>query len=215
MVMDNVPLFPLHVVLFPGMLLPLHIFEERYRQMMTDCLAGEPRFGVVGIEQGSEVGPPANIFEVGTLAHVLRVGRYPDGRMDIITLGLRRFRVLKMNRDLPYLRGDLEFLDDEPEDPELLGPRAQSALTLLRSYRQALGLDEGDTHQLPEEPEGVSYAAGLLDLPLVQKQRMLELRSASARLDLLSVVLAQELEMLKQLGPTRTVWSSSGQPPRP
>lgn len=213
--LENLPLFPLSVVLFPGMLLPLHIFEERYRRMMADCLTGEPRFGVVCIEKGSEVGSRAEVYVVGTLAHVLRVGRYPDGRMDIVTLGLRRFRVLSTNLELPYLRGDVDFVDDEPEDPSRLQPKAQVVLTLLRKYREVLGLDEGDTLDLPQEAEAVSYAAGLVELPLVEKQRMLELQSASERLDVLATVLARELELLKQLGPTRTVWSSPVRRPHP
>jgi hypothetical protein len=110
----ELPLFPLHSVLFPGVALPLHIFEERYRKMVARCLdRGEP-FGVVLIRDGREVGGGAlSLAEVGTTAIIRQAGRYPDGRLDIVTVGGRRFRIgeLDPSRE-PYLVADVTILEE-------------------------------------------------------------------------------------------------------
>lgn len=209
MYLEKLPLFPLHVVLFPGMLLPLHIFEERYKRMMSDCLDGESRFGVACIHKGAEVGGPAEVYPVGTLAHVLRVGRYPDGRMDCLTLGLRRFRIIGQDDQLPYLRADVKLLDDEPIEGHEPLSKAETVVRLLKKYRLLLGLEEREASELPQEVEAVSFAAALLDLPLEEKQLMLESQSASERLDRLAAVLKREIELCKRLGPTRTIWGGT------
>jgi Lon protease-like protein len=110
----ELPIFPLHSVLFPGVALPLHIFEDRYRAMVARCLErGEP-FGVVLIRDGREVGGGAlSIAEVGTTAIIRQAGRYPDGRMDIVTVGGRRFRVGELDRSRePYLVADVTILEE-------------------------------------------------------------------------------------------------------
>ena len=120
------PLFPLsQTVLFPGVALPLHVFEERYRELVRTLLArqdGPRRFGVVAIRQGWEVGPDAvrALHGVGCAAELRRVSRYPDGRYDIVTVGTARFRLLGMARGaLPYLVGEVEWLPAaDPPDAE-------------------------------------------------------------------------------------------------
>src|SRR5688500_12618252 len=89
------PLFPLGVVLFPGMALPLHVFEERYRLMMGACLEGDQSFGVTLIKEGQEVGDPAIPFDVGTMARIAKLQRLPDGRMNLIAVGVQRFRIIE------------------------------------------------------------------------------------------------------------------------
>lgn len=110
----ELPLFPLHSVLFPGVALPLRIFEERYRTMVARCIdRGEP-FGVVLIRDGREAGPgELSLAEVGTTAIIRRAGRYPDGRLDIVTVGGRRFRIGQLDADRePYLVGEVEILEE-------------------------------------------------------------------------------------------------------
>src|SRR3954453_11337770 len=89
---EEIPLFPLNTVLFPGMPLPLHIFEPRYREMIGACVRDERPFGVVLIKEGREVGEAAMPFEVGTLAKIVGVERLDDGRMNVVTVGTDRFR---------------------------------------------------------------------------------------------------------------------------
>src|SRR4051812_43493059 len=96
---EELPLFPLNTVLFPGMPLPLHIFESRYREMITVCSRDERPFGVVLIREGQEVGEPAEPFTVGTMARIVGVDRLPDGRMNIVTVGTQRFRLLNHSAD--------------------------------------------------------------------------------------------------------------------
>jgi uncharacterized protein len=114
---ELLPLFPLGTVLFPGMVLPLHIFEERYRQLVEDLLDGpEPRrFGVVAIREGHEVGVDAvtSLYEVGCVAEVRDVERHEDGGFDLVTVGTERFRLGELDRSLPYLRAEIEVLPDD------------------------------------------------------------------------------------------------------
>jgi Lon protease-like protein len=109
----ELPLFPLHTVLCPGIALPLHIFEERYRRLIGQCLDREEPFGVVLIRKGREVGPVPEVARVGTTAVIRQAARYPDGRLDIVTVGETRFRIdsIDPGRE-PYLVGDVELLDE-------------------------------------------------------------------------------------------------------
>jgi Lon protease-like protein len=128
----ELPLFPLHAVLFPGVALPLHIFEERYRSMVGRCIAAGEPFGVVLIKDGREVGDaPVSLAQVGTTAIIRQAGRYPDGRLDIVTVGGRRFRIdaLHEHRE-PYLVGEVEILDEpigEREEARRLARRVGSS----------------------------------------------------------------------------------------
>src|SRR5467141_274849 len=109
---EMLPLFPLGAVLYPGMLLPLHIFEEGYRQLVRDMLDGpEPRrFGVIAIRKGRETGIDGvngmhSLYEIGCTATLRRVERHEDGRFDIVTLGTQRFRLRGLDQTRPYLQG--------------------------------------------------------------------------------------------------------------
>src|SRR6185437_3260270 len=114
---ELLPLFPLSTVLFPGMRLPLHIFEERYRQLVTDLRARpEPRrFGVIAIRKGREVGADGvtALHEVGCVAEVRQITPHADGRFDLATVGAERFRLLRADTSLPYLQGEVEMLNDD------------------------------------------------------------------------------------------------------
>src|ERR1035438_5172606 len=107
---ETLPLFPLGTVLYPGVLLPLHIFEERYRQLVRDLLAGpEPRqFGVIAIRKGRETGVDgiSALHEIGCVAEVRQIREHEDGRYDLITAGAARFRLLALETGVPYLQGE-------------------------------------------------------------------------------------------------------------
>src|SRR5690349_16753436 len=105
-----VPMFPLGTVLFPYALLPLHVFEPRYRMMMQHVLDGDREFGVVLIERGSEVGGGDSRFDVGTIARVVQIAELPDGRYAVSTVGIRRFRVRRWLDDDPYPRAEIDAI---------------------------------------------------------------------------------------------------------
>jgi Lon protease-like protein len=150
--MHELPLFPLHSVLCPGIALPLHIFEARYRAMIGRCLEDGSPFGVVLIRDGREVGPLAtHIAAIGTTAVIRQAGRYPDGRLDIVTVGERRFRIMRVEAGSePYLVGQVEEMD-EP----LGGPSDVAAALAERVSRRFLAyLDLVDEALRDEEGGG-------------------------------------------------------------
>ena len=117
----ELPLFPLHTVLCPGVALPLHIFEPRYRAMVARCLEQGSPFGIVLIRDGREIGGgPTSIATVGTIAEIREAGKFSDGRYELLVVGARRFRIesVTVGRE-PYLIGDIEEIDDPVGDPEV------------------------------------------------------------------------------------------------
>src|SRR5215203_2645323 len=122
------PLFPLNTVLFPGAKLPLHIFEPRYRQMIGGCIEEERPFGVVLIESGPEAGGNAVPRRVGATAQIVNVERLEDGRLNIICVGQDRFRIVETFADQPFLRGEVELLDQR----DAFGADAERAAGLVR-----------------------------------------------------------------------------------
>ena len=130
----ELPLFPLNTVLFPGATLPLHIFEERYKEMIGLCLQQKAPFGVLLIRKGTEVGEPGEPFEVGTTAHILKAEHLPEGRMNLICLGGQRFRILKRLREDPYLMGEVETLGASLDEGEKAKDLADDAGALFAEY---------------------------------------------------------------------------------
>jgi Lon protease-like protein len=176
------PLFPLELVLLPEEPLPLHIFEERYREMIGECLRaktsgfGRQDFGVV-LAKGEE------ISNVGCTAQIVNVTRkYDDGRMDILTVGKRRFEILLTNEEKSYLRASVEFFDDEGSDTPG-GTEAENALQLFQEVTRRL-------HQAPDMPVHLAQPyrylsfrlAASLPLALEFKHRLLSLRNEPERL---------------------------------
>ena len=130
-------MFPLGSVLFPSVVLPLHVFEDRYRTLMRDCLAGDREFGVVLIERGSEVGGGDVRTAVGTVARIVESEEYPDGRYAVVAVGVRRIVVDEWLPDAPYPRAEVH---DWP-DPEVEADVATSALdAMLGPFRRAVAL---------------------------------------------------------------------------
>lgn len=180
----RIPLFPLGTVLFPGLLLPLHVFEQRYRDLVRDLLTApdeDRRFGVVAIREGREVGVDGirALHPVGCVARLRRVDPYDDGRYDLVSTGAQRFRLLTVDAALPYLRAEVELLDESPGASP--GTAAAGVRSLFEAYRRALGAGTDD--ELPVEPDVLSYlvaATMVLDLP--DRQILLEQPDTTHRL---------------------------------
>lgn len=212
---ETLPLFPLSTVLFPGMRLPLNIFEDRYRRMIADLKEGpEPRqFGVVAIRKGRETGAEnieglSSLHEVGCVAAIRQLDERADGGFELQAVGTERFRLLDLDRSLPYFRGEIERLPDDsgvPETPDGLEaapvePVVQRVQAGFREYLNALA-DRGGgvvaVAELPDEPLLLSYviaAAMIIDLP--DRQELLAAPDAIARLKAERSLLARETAML-------------------
>ncbi|CAJ60864.1 MULTISPECIES: LON peptidase substrate-binding domain-containing protein [Frankia] len=205
----RLPLFPLGTVLLPGLVLPLEIFEERYRALVRELLAqpaDEARsFGVVAIRRGRETGPalPA-IHEVGCTAVLRRVQEHPDGRFSLITVGGQRFRIGTVDQhSAPYLVGEVEFLPDEVGDAEGARESVAPVQRLMRAYAERLaatGTVQISLPDLPDDPVALSYviaAAAVTDL--TERQGLLAAADAATRLRVERALLHREVGLLQKI----------------
>jgi len=170
---ERIPLFPLNVVLLPGVELPLHIFEPRYRQMVKDCLEERSEFGMLlALDKG--------VARVGCTAEIVQVTkRYDDGRMDILTAGRAPFRVVELFTEDPLLEGHVDYLEDR-EAPG--NPRIQRELVELFEACHTLIFDDYPKNLDGAASEALSYlVAAALPMDLLWKQQILELRSEADR----------------------------------
>ncbi|MGH3158441.1 MAG: LON peptidase substrate-binding domain-containing protein [Streptosporangiaceae bacterium] len=201
---ERLPLFPLGTVLYPGLLVPLHLFEERYRRLVRDLLDGpEPRrFGVIAIRVGRETGVDGvgALYEIGCTATLRRVAEQEDGRYHLVTAGTQRFRLASLDDSLLYLQGEVEFL------PEPTGDEAAAALAVtavhaaFRDYIGALSERRAEVTvpELPDEPVLLSYlvaATIVVDLP--DRQGLLAEPDALRRLEAERALLTREAAMLR------------------
>lgn len=212
----QLPLFPLGTVLFPGLLLPVHVFELRYRQLMAELLAApasQPRrFGVVAIRRGSEVGGTAEddgvqaLYDVGCIAEVRRIREHPDGRFDVTTSGTARFRLLAVHRpteETRYLRGDVETLPERVGEPANAARLAERVRAAFPRYLAAVAAAQGspvEAAEVPADPLLLSYlvaATMMLDLP--ERQELLAAPSAAHRLAGELRLLGRETGLLRAL----------------
>jgi Lon protease-like protein len=183
---ERFPLFPLGLVLLPGELVPLHIFEERYRLMIGECLEEEREFGIIWLADDA-------LKDVGCAARITQVlERFEDGRLNIVVQGTTPFRLERRIGDLPYPAGDIELLSDEPDVDE-------SALERARSGYADLVERVTDTRPEPEALEELdAYGmAATLDIALPAKQTLLELRSEPSRLEQLEGLFAETLRRIE------------------
>jgi uncharacterized protein len=206
-VSELLPLFPLGTVLFPGALLPLHIFEPRYRLLIRRCMERQLPFGVVLIRHGPEVGEGAEPYDVGTEAKIVAESALPNGRSYIVTRGERRFAVESVIADAePYLVGRVRYLDEPEGDRatdhasvarEALGAYLLAVVAVTEDSRgeRALADDLRDA-----APSDLAYRiAGSLAVDAPQQQALLELETASARLEEETRILNRETELLRDL----------------
>ena len=167
------PLFPLDLVLLPGTPLPLHIFEPRYREMISECLDRSQQFGVLrGKEQ--------ELAEVGCTAEILTVTKkYPDGRMDIVTEGRARFEVIQLNQERSFLRAEVLYLHDEPKIPSK--DEIAQAMKLYGEIMTLAGAEPERSSEVAEDQLSF-HLAGSLPLDLDFKQTLLAMTSEAERL---------------------------------
>jgi Lon protease-like protein len=214
----ELPLFPLPLVLFPGVPLPLHIFEPRYRRMLRDVRASNGFFGLSYFDAGSSAlgaeRPP--VGHVGCTAEVVEVQSVGDGRSNILAAGLIRYRLDSyVERGEPYLVGRVSFFEDEAEDAELLAARAREVLdTFMRIARAARTIND-ERSGLPEMPEGepeqLSFlVAAALEIDMEVKQELLELRATSERLARLQRLLAGVVESYEERARMHSVAKGNG-----
>lgn len=207
----RLPLFPLGLVLFPGMLLPLHVFEERYQVLIRELMElpeDERRFGVVAIRQGSEVGGKAitgisALHEIGCSAHLRRVLEHDAGQFDLVTLGTQRYRLTRLYSDRPFLTADVEWLPDELGDPgeaAVLDPAVRLA---FRAYVSALAAAGGNQVQLPELPADPlvlgHLVAATVSIDLADRQALLAAADGRERLRAELRLLRREAVLLRTL----------------
>jgi uncharacterized protein len=211
----RLPYFPLHVVVFPHLPLPIHVFEERYRLMTQDVVAdGSPfagRFVVSMITDGAEVADaddlrPPRAERIGTIVEVRRAERFADGRWALLVVGVARATLSEVDRSGPYATVKADPLPDEAGDAaraEALLPEVQAALdayleTVKRFVASAASMDEVlKPIQLPDDPMAASYAVGgVLQIELTRKQQLLELPDAATRLGAELDLLRREARLL-------------------
>ena len=200
----ELPLFPLNVVLFPGVVLPLHIFEPRYRQMIADCQQQEQPFGVV-LARPDSVHLQEEPYPVGTMAEIRDLNRLEDGRYILMALGLQRFRILSQHRQKPYLSGIVELYEDVADPLEDVDMYVEQAHNLFGTYLEMLlkAANEEDKEirsHLPASAEELSYfIAYFLDIQDEQKQHFLELTSTLQRLQEEVSILRREVPFMRQI----------------
>ncbi len=196
------PLFPLNTVLFPHLPLPLHVFEDRYRVMISDCLEAGHSFGVVAIREGLETGP-ALPYDIGTLAKIVRIDRMGDGRMNLLVSGASRFRIVETATDRPYLRARIEILPEAGDEAAGIGELIDAAATAFRQYSNLLRElvnEKPEAFEPPMDPELLSYlVAGTLTLQLPQKQALLQYSRTDERLRAEVALLRRELALLREM----------------
>ena len=194
------PLFPLDVVLLPGTPLPLHIFEPRYKEMIGECLANNAPFGVVrALEEG--------VAEIGCTAEIVTVTKeYPDGRMDLVAEGRKRFEVLELNRDRSFLQAEILLIADKPG-----AAATEDKARAIQLHLEILSL-AGAVQDLAAADQGALsfYLAGSLPLDLDFKQKLLAMRSESARVQAVAAYLETILPNLRRASRAREKAGGNG-----
>jgi uncharacterized protein len=202
--MFELALFPLNTVLFPGMPLSLHIFEDRYKEMIAWCLEMDQPFGVTLIRKGQEaLGPLADPYPIGCTARVQEIESLPEGRMNLVVLGENRFRILSISREKPYLVAKVELFPLEDDGVSSLNPNVERLRPWVKRYMQILvEMSEVklDPQQLPRDPHVLAYlAAVLLQVPPTQKQELLAVEGVAEMLDDMHTMYRREVALLQAM----------------
>jgi len=196
---ERLAIFPLpNVLLFPNMVLPLHIFEERYKRMVSDCLQGDRLLGLFLLQHGwDEEGATPTPYDVGGMGRITRAVRYPNGSMDILLSGLARVRVSRYVQQKPYLIAEVEVWPDEPDDSEGVEALTRRMVGLFERYVIAKA---GEGHELLKNLKLLASPIDFLhtivtNMPLDvhQKQEILNLRPIDERITMMITFLNQEL----------------------
>jgi len=212
----ELPIFPLPVVLFPGMPMPLHIFEPRYRKMLSDIRAGDNLFGLSYFDTGSsdsEV-PPAG--HIGCVAEVTETQALPDGRSNVLAVGVVRYQVESyVERGDSYLVVRANYFEDDDEDEAALAPRAREVAAMFMRVANAIRIINDERGNLPDisdtEPQKLSFlVAAAMEIEVEQKQELLELRSTAERLNRLRDVLARVVKGYEERARLHSIAKGNG-----
>jgi hypothetical protein len=222
-VQSQLPIFPLNAVVFPGVTVPLHVFEDRYRALVHHLLTISEKpdrlFGIVAIREGYEVGKHGvqSVHRVGCVVQMTSVEPYPDGRFDIEVVGRRRLRMDGLDTSGPYLVGDVETVEEPPDTSPAALEEATRTRETFEEYRRRLSDLRGDEvldGDLPRDPMYLSYSlAATCLLTLQERQSLLESPTALERLVMLRHTLHQEMRAMAAIPSlpatevARTAWS--------
>lgn len=215
----NLPLFPLDMVLFPGVPASLQIFEPRYREMLRDCMANDRKFGIVLIKKGRDTGGAAEPFSVGTIAQITEIGAPRRGAIPIKVIGESRFKVLEPSRLKSYLSAEVELIEDDPEDmasDEIVLASHDAAKRYLGTVLAAQGVYRAQP-AIPTDPVKLSYYTGRVasSAPNRALQKILEAERLSDRLQAGISLLEEEADRLQKAfmrsgpGKERSLFSSN------
>ena len=215
MAATTLPIFPLPLVLFPGVTIPLHIFEPRYRRMLADCLERDRRFGILFLAEGSSEASLGIGGDVGCVAHVESHDELPDGRSNITVAGRERFalRAFVMS-PVPYHVGVIVPHEDTPEPAALLEPLATRVRERFERIAQAARtISDGDDAipELPDDPALLAFrVASFIDLSVAERQRLLTSTSPGERLRTVDSVLAAAVDPMEQRAVTHERAKTNG-----
>ncbi|HMO79446.1 MAG TPA: LON peptidase substrate-binding domain-containing protein [Pyrinomonadaceae bacterium] len=200
---DHLPLFPLPLVLLPNEFLPLHIFEPRYRQMLEDVESGKRLFGVNFFDSEASFDLKPEIGSVGCVAEIREVQTMPDGRSNILTTGLVRYRIVDyVDMGTPYLCAEVGFFEDDPEEDAILKPVSDEVFALFKRVAKAAFKMSGNRGQFPDIPDAAPEQLSFLvtaafNLENDLKYQILGMTSTSERLDRLKGILVQAVDQME------------------
>jgi ATP-dependent Lon protease len=200
----HLPLFPLDLVLLPNELLPLHIFEPRYRQMFKDIGLERNLFGVLYFNREGSLADKPPVDTIGCVAEVREIQNLPDGRSNLLSIGVIRFRLLDyIDSGDPYFVGDVECFEDEPGDETILNPLADEVFRLFKRVAKAAHKLSGERGRFPEipqaEPQALSFlVTAAFNLEPEMKYKMVEIRSTIERLEKLREILKQTVGKMEE-----------------
>jgi uncharacterized protein len=199
----ELPLFPLNTVLFPGMPLPLHIFEERYKLMITECIRDSHAFGVVLMRSGTEGAVNKPIYEVGTTARITQVEHLGDGRMNLTALGTSRFSIQRTHLDKPYLTGlveDFPLVDLNKIQSRFAAKQVTPKLLNYLNIFAKLGNVQLELNKLPDDPTTLAFmTAHFLRVPIQDKQTLLSMPDLLSMLRTEQKMLHREAFILREM----------------
>ncbi len=212
----ELPLFPLPVVLFPGVPLPLHIFETRYRRLLEDIRFKDNLFGLSYFDASAGEASVPPVGHIGCVAEVTEVNPMPDGRSNIMTVGVIRYRVESyVEHTEPYLIGEVAFFEDEEEDAGFLERHALEVSMLFQRIALAVRIINDERATLPElpdvDPEQLSFlVAAAMEIDTEEKLKLLEMRRTSERLKRLRDLLARAVQSYEERARMHQIAKSNG-----
>ncbi|MBS1811876.1 MAG: LON peptidase substrate-binding domain-containing protein [Acidobacteria bacterium] len=216
-----IPIFPLTIVQFPGVITPLHIFEPRYRKMMKDILAADKTFGILYPGEGKEDETP-EIHRVGCTVEVIAHEEQSDGRSNILCAGKDRFRILKLIEGEPYYQAEVEVFEDDLTFDSLTEPTERAKELFLRiiaagkKMRDLSEAEENQTPDLPDDSVALSFIiSASLDVELDEKQLWLEMTSTGRRLSILSNHLKELVETYELRAQVHKIARTNGRAGKP